>query len=417
MESRASRAHHENISASEQQTLLWEGVGAHNKIKGCPAHKDREWPTYAALMTDVAKSDYTHVLECPHDTVDKARIAPAEDTISKRSIFKKKETKIPSFCKSLCAHGVVCLAKMELFPNPPDNNDVAPYTGLLEPGQTVEHCLLRLSSAAKPPAKEMDSVMGRLVLGAVGGKLADAKLFPTAALKAFRGKGVRSGNLLFSGAKTGQPETDFFAHCLCTQVSEKVSRSLKPIIKKFYDYSENPLSLGVSDFCSYKQDGNITSSASDTEREIQFPYIVLLHPVYNFAKNSTEENEAELDIPFDSFLNDLLSIPNGSTLYNIFACPNPSSVLDATKLQRIGKIVSTSDMITSDPTDGLFFRHQKKEEDYALRPEWKKEVQAQCSSDGGKTKDSISKLAGWKMLEASIQEGKYVDFEKIAVTK
>jgi len=232
MESRASRAHHENISASEQQTLLWEGVGTHNKIKGCPAHKDREWPTYAALMTDVAKSDYTHVLECPHDTVDKARIKPAEDTISKRSLFKKKETKIPSFCKSLCAHGVVCLAKMELFPNPPDNNDVAPYTGLLEPGQTVEHCLLRLSSAAKPPAKEMDSVMGRLVLGAVGGKLADAKLFPTAALKAFRGKGVRSGNLLFSGAKTGQPETDFFAHCLCTQVSEKVSRSLKPIIKK-----------------------------------------------------------------------------------------------------------------------------------------------------------------------------------------
>jgi len=407
MESRAPQANIDHLSASEQQTVLWNGVQAHNESKGCPAHKDREWPTYAALVTDVAESDYTHVLECPHDKVDKARIAPANVTVSKRNLFQKKVvTKVPSFCKALCAHGVLCCAKMVLFPNPPDNNSVAPYTGLLEPGQTSEHCLLRLSSAAKPPAKDMNSVMGRLVLGAVGGKLAHAKLFPTAALKAFRGNGVRSGNLLFSGAKTGQPETDFFAHCLCTQVSEKVSRSLKPVIKKFYEYSDNPLSLGVSDFCSHDQDGNAASSDCDPERAVQFPYIVLLHPVYTFPQNGTDESE----VAFDAFLSDLLSIPNGSTLYNIFACPNPSSVLDATKLQRIGKIVSTSDMITSDPEDGIFFRHQKKEEDYALRPEWKKQITAQCSSDGGKTKDSISKLAGWKMLEASINKGKYIDF-------
>jgi len=203
MESRAAQAHQKNFSALEQQILLWNGVQAHNDTTECPAHKEREWPTYAALVTDVAKSDYTHVLECPHDKVVKARIALADVKESRLRMFnKKKEVKIPSFCKALCAHGVLCLTKMVLFPTPPDNNDVAPYTGLLEPGQTTEHCLLRLSSAAKPPAKEIDSMVGRLVLGAVGGKLADAKLFPTAALKAFRGQGVRSGNLLFSGAKT-----------------------------------------------------------------------------------------------------------------------------------------------------------------------------------------------------------------------
>jgi len=173
----------------------------------------------------------------------------------------------------------------------------------------------------------------------------------------------------------------------------------------------------VSDFCSYDQEGNAASSTSDVGGEIQFPYLVLLHPVYIFGNNSTNDKATESDVSFDSFLSDLLSIPNGSTLYNIFACPTPSSVLDATKLQRIGKIVTTSEMITSDPEDGIFFRHQKKEEDYALRPDWKKEVKAQCSSDGGKTEDSISKLAGWKMLEASIKQGKYVDFEKTANTK
>jgi len=407
----------DNLSAAEQQQILWTEVREHNTREECPISKEKHWPTYAAIMADINNSDYTHVLECPHDKVDKARnSSTAGEKKSKKTGLKRLTLmKAPAFCKSLCAHGVVCCARMILFPNPPDTNTVAPYTGLLAPDQIVEHCILRLSSAAKPPADELSSSVGRLVLGAVGGKLSEAKLFPTAALKAFRGNGVRSGNLLFSGAKTGQPETDFFAHGLCTQVSERVARSLKPLIRKFYDYSDNPLSLGVSDFCSHGQYGN-TAPLTSCPDEIQFPYIVLLYPVYK-AEKATNNNSAESKEPFDLFLSDLLCIPKGSTLYSIFACPNPSSVLDATKLQRIGKIVSTSEMITSGPDDGIFFRHQKKEEDFALRPEWKEEGKAQCSPDGGKTKGSITKLAGWKILETQIKKGTYMDYEKIAATK
>ena len=40
----------------------------------------------------------------------------------------------------------------------------------------------------------------------------------------------------------------------------------------------------------------------------------------------------------------------------------------------MGKIVTTSDMIVSGSSDGLFFRHQKKEEDYRVNPEWVEQV-------------------------------------------
>ncbi len=70
-------------------------------------------------------------------------------------------------------------------------------------------------------------------------------------------------------------------------------------------------------------------------------------------------------------------------------------------------------MIMSSPNDGLFFRHQKKEEDLELRPEWKEEVKAQCTPDGGKTGvGTIDRLVGSTILEQLIEAKQYIDFEK-----
>lgn len=214
----------------------------------CPMK--RKWPTYKEIMDDITNSDYNHVLECPHDMVHESR--------SKHSTSNDKHV------KAFCPHGAVCCAELELFDI--DGHILAtseggPYTGLLAPGHKVQS-IIRLSSAMKPPAKEQNK-FGKFFLKATGGKLRHAKLFPMVALKCFR-KGERSGNLLFAGRKIGQVSADFFQHCLCTQMTERVPGLLKPFIRKFYSYSENPLSLGVSDFCA--QDG------MDSESTNNFPY-------------------------------------------------------------------------------------------------------------------------------------------------
>ena len=107
----------------------------------------------------------------------------------------------------------------------------------------AEHALIRLSSAIQPPSAGATNFVTKALLRGLGGKLREANLFPCAAVKVFR-QGCPSGNLLFAASKTGQPETDFFAHCVCTNLTEKVSMPLQPVIGKFREFSNFPLSLG-----------------------------------------------------------------------------------------------------------------------------------------------------------------------------
>ena len=176
------------------------------------------------------------------------------------------------------------------------------------------------------------------------------------------------------------------------------------------------MSLGVSDFCSHDEEGqspedpseNSSGGEETNSSNVNFPYVVILFPVYQSGYTSKEKEVGS----FDSFLNDLMSIPIGSALFDIFACPDPQSSLDASRMERIGQIITTSEMISSSPDDGIFFRHQKKEEDFDLRPEWRKQVKAKCSPDGGKTVGTIDRLAGWRIFEGLIRQKKYA---KLAV--
>lgn len=179
----------------EQLRRLWKLLREHNLrgedlVDSPPASQlgnddvvfgqERNWPNYDKVMADVALTDYTEVLQCPFDV---------------------RERSASSNEKKLCPYGAVCCAKMELFPQP-EADGVPPYSGLLTPGQTVEHAILRLSSAIKPPSESFSSsALGKVALAAAGKELRGAKLFPCAALKVFRADGVRSGNLLFAGRK------------------------------------------------------------------------------------------------------------------------------------------------------------------------------------------------------------------------
>jgi hypothetical protein len=239
-----------------------------------------------------------------------------------------------------------------------------------------------------------------------GEKLTSAKIFPGVAIKLFRTK-QNSGNMLFLGSKVGQTEDEFFAHCLCTQITSRMPVTLKPILQIFKRYSDLPTALGLSDLCTYAANGAMAD-------DLNFPFCLTLHPRVRtkvIGLRDTEEEDNSTSEALDSFLDDVQQIPAGTTLYDLFASPDPLSVTNVSKLQRIGRLVSTSPMHSSPQDDGLFFRHQKKDEDFALRPDWEDDLDAPVVLNDG-SKGTAASLAGWELFEQQIHQGGHVDFEK-----
>ncbi|KAL9184655.1 hypothetical protein ACHAXT_012625 [Thalassiosira profunda] len=410
-------------TAEEQCEALWLMLREHNNRRGrregeehkqrTSEHQAREWPSYDAVIADITSSDYSEHLQCPHDL---------------RFVNKGNRTG----GKTICPHGVLCKARIELFEQPMQQSSKdAPYTGLLTPGRTVEHCIVRLSSAMRPPNDVVRNPIAKAVLHAAGNKLRSANLFPCCAIKAFRGNSMRSGNLLLMGSKTGQKEMNYFQHVQCTQLTGRMNLALKPLLKSFWKYSDHPLSLGASDYCSFDADG------SAPEERVHFPYILILQPVLDGRHSGAVDDSAADEVcpnetasskagmkgqpaktkapgkqQFDTFLDHLESTKPGTVLFDLFCCPEPAAVPDPTRLQRIGRIISTSSMIPSQPNDNIFFRHQRREEDFALRPHWKEDAK-KVKCEVGKDKGSINKLAGWELFEEQIALKQYVDFERI----
>ena len=416
-----------SLSAKERQEIVWKHLlqqqeqGAGELSASCNASRTT-WPTYEKVLSDIASADYHHTLTCPLDL-----IRPSSSS-------QQRQQQVSGPEKSLCPHGVVCCVRLELFPYPNGRHDTndRPYTGLLTPGTTHEYGLLRLSSALQPPRESLNGFWARSVLHALTShKMRHAQLFPCAALKIWSTRGddddntavVRSSNLLFGGSKIGQRETDYFAHCQCTSMTEKMPRAIKPFVRKFWQYSDYPLSLGVSEFCS---NGTTNGQVNDDDESVNFPFAVILKPCINmessiFAASTTDKDvddttttiTTSATTAFDQFVHKALQIPAGTVLYDVYACPDPSAAADPSRLQRIGRLQTTSPMIPSTPHDGLFFRHQKKEDDYRLRPTWPDALRnTTITMDSGKTKGTVGSLAGWKLFEQHIAEGIYVDFEK-----
>lgn len=379
-----------------RQHIQQNGINEDGRIPTATANDERKLPSYNDVLQDLLKSDYDELLTCPLD------LHPGLKRKTEPKIeFSSADAETAPRRKTICAQGVVCSAKLELFPFP-EGLKGRPYSGLLKPSNVVEHCLVRLSSALQP----MDIGNNGMAKLMFGEKVISAKIFPGAAIKMFRSN-QNSGNILFLGSKVGQPEDEFFAHCLCTQVTTRMPVTSKPILQIFRRYSDLPTALGLSDVCTYDANGEMAD-------DLNFPYCLTLHPrvrtKVNLGRDMRQE-DTNASVAWDSFLDDIQQIPKGTTLFDVFASPDPLSVTDATKLQRIGRLVSTSAMHMSPHDDGLFFRHQKKDEDFALRPEWKDDLDAKVVLKDG-TEGTASSLAGWELFEQQIQQGRYIDFEK-----
>jgi hypothetical protein len=68
-------------------------------------------------------------------------------------------------------------------------------------------------------------------------------------------------------------------------------------------------------------------------------------------------------------------------------------------VQRIGRLVTTSDCVWSVADKQVVFRHQKKEEDYKLRPDWEALLQAEHANVGAANVDRLINVGLFDDLE------------------
>jgi hypothetical protein len=113
--------------------------------------------------------------------------------------------------------------------------------------------------------------------------------------------------------------------------------------------------VGISDIGKYTPDGK-------EETNLNFPCALYLKP--NPELTARFKGTPTLT-PIDDYLS---TIVPGTTLYEVWGMSSPSA-----EKVLIGKLTTTSELISSLYGDKeLFFQHQNINEDFKLRPEWKK---------------------------------------------
>ena len=177
-------------------------------------------------------------------------------------------------------------------------------------------------------------------------------LAPAMALKFLR-SGIDSANVHAMGS--GQESWNFFSNDVMNHLpppSETFESML--FAMRFRTATPHIGQVGISEWGRATEDGEV-------EPKLVFPYRLRFHP------------SGEIAFP-DSFhgpINeDLVTVPRGTKLYDVFALDKPEEMGGTEKM--IGEVVLTSNLITSKWGDKkLFFRHQDMAEDLRHHPEWR----------------------------------------------
>eukprot|EP00545_Synedropsis_sp_CCMP1620_P013676 CAMPEP_0119014664 /NCGR_PEP_ID=MMETSP1176-20130426/10148_1 /TAXON_ID=265551 /ORGANISM="Synedropsis recta cf, Strain CCMP1620" /LENGTH=334 /DNA_ID=CAMNT_0006967879 /DNA_START=21 /DNA_END=1025 /DNA_ORIENTATION=+ len=223
-------------------------------------------------------------------------------------------------------HSVGQVAAMQF-----ESNGEHPYTGLF---QGAPYALVRLSLA-----KKASSWQGTI---------------PGLGVKFFR-DGMPSANFVAMYSLDGQTSGNFFENDFTTHVNTTSGVATSFMANKFAKVSSPAEAIGLSDIASYTVEGNKVD-------EPIFPAELILVP-----NNELQTRFANSPPTEESLEEMMLSIPAETKLYDVHARPTPSS-----RQELIGSIKITSKLMYSSFGDGhLFFRHQRIEEDFELRPEWK----------------------------------------------
>jgi len=183
---------------------------------------------------------------------------------------------------------------------------------------------------------------------------------PSMAVKLLR-DGHHSADLVSMFSNDGQDSFNFFKNRLSTHLPIGDNQCFKKTIgKKLAEVTEHVTTMSVMDWGVYNQDG--------TEEE---------EPVWPFRLDFVGKNNyGWTDEYQQNYKDQFKQIPVGSILYDIYAYESPTHALAEPKGEYIGKLVSTSEVVTSLWGDQkLFFKHGRIEDDLEEMPQWEDYLQ------------------------------------------
>lgn len=208
-----------------------------------------------------------------------------------------------------------------------ESNGGHEYTGLF---QGAEHGIIRFSAATQ--------------FGLTG------KITPGFGLKLLR-DGQPSGNLVAMPSLDGQPcsEENLFSRNYTTKIPFPSGLAVL-IGRKFMQVSHCPLTVGLSNMAEEQGVSPI------------FPHYLIFRPPVGLNVSIA----CDMNILGQTEFGPMASLTPGTVLFEVLAAPFPGGDLTA-----IGRVVLEGRITSSRFGDEqLAFRHQRKEEDWALRPEW-----------------------------------------------
>lgn len=120
--------------------------------------------------------------------------------------------------------------------------------------------------------------------------------------------------------------------------------------------------VGLSNACTYTQDGKKVANP-------EFPFEVVFEPTGKVRFSDQKKQNEDL-------LKELSEMPDGSEILKVYAFASPEDKKQGNSIE-IGTVTTTGSCHQSLFGDlDLFFRHQRMEEDFALRPEWIQQMDA-----------------------------------------
>jgi len=211
----------------------------------------------------------------------------------------------------------------------------SPFTGILSHGN--QRGLIRMGSASS-----LDTDIAPH----------GTPMFPGLGIKFLR-SGVRSADFVALRSSGPGGSYNFFESMFSNHVTPPPELEA---LHKFTQASGCPNMVGLSDVCSYTQDG---VQAIDPT----FPFEILFEPTGEVKFANTKKTNADL-------LKELTSIPVGARLFDVYTYASPQDKKQGVKVL-LGTLTTASQCVQSLFGDNkLFYRHQRMEEDFALRPKW-----------------------------------------------
>lgn len=223
------------------------------------------------------------------------------------------------------AQGVVCQIDLNVHSD-------SPFTGVLQPG--TQSGLMRVGSATS---------LSEPVL---------PKIFPGFGIKFLR-SGVRSADWVNLRSIGDSGSWNFFE----SEFSTKVAPAAALVkLNKFQQASGCITMVGLSDACTYTQDGEKVANPV-------FPHEIHWEPTGQVRFPDQKKSN-------DDLLDELSGIPHGTEIFKVYTYASPNDRKNGNAFE-LGTLTTSGTCHRSLFGDlDLFFRHQRVEEDFALRPEW-----------------------------------------------